>query len=218
MLYQTAAFTGLRRGELVALRWGEVDFENDAIRVFEGYTRNRRGRTKSRKARTVPMVQEVATLLSGLRERGHHAGRTDLVFVNEEGGHIDASALRRRYVAAREEAGIRPLRSTIWATSSGRWRSTAPRSSRSRHGWATPTSRPRCATCTTRAMPTTPNCYPAHSNPRLRHHRSQVRRLESPCRLATFAFRTALGASPTRADDPPEHEISSPARRSSPQP
>ena len=110
VLYQTAAFTGLRRGELVALRWGEVDFENHAIRVFEGYTRNRRGRTKSRKARTVPMVQEVATLLAGLRERGRHAGRTDLVFVNEEGGHVDASSLRRRYVAAREEAGIRPLR------------------------------------------------------------------------------------------------------------
>ncbi len=110
MLYQTAAFTGLRLGELVALRWGEVDFENHAIRVFEGYTRNRRGRTKSRKTRTVPMVQEVATLLASLRERGHHAGRTDLVFVNEQGGHIDASALRRRYVAARDEAGIRPLR------------------------------------------------------------------------------------------------------------
>jgi integrase len=110
VLYQTAAFTGLRRGELVALRWGEVDFENHAIRVFEGYTRNRRGRTKSRKARTVPMVQEVATLLASLRERSHHVGRADLVFVNEEGGHVDASALRRRYIAAREEAGIRPLR------------------------------------------------------------------------------------------------------------
>lgn len=110
VLYQTAALTGLRRGELVALRWGEVDFENHAIRVFEGYTRNRRGSTKSRKARTVPMVQEVATLLVGLRERGHHVGRADLVFVNEEGGHIDASALRRRYIAAREKVGIRPLR------------------------------------------------------------------------------------------------------------
>jgi integrase len=87
-----------------------VDFENQAIRVFEGYTRKRSGRTKSRKARTVPMVQEVAELLKGLHDRGHHAGRGDLAFVSEDGGHIDASALRRRYIAARDEAGIRPLR------------------------------------------------------------------------------------------------------------
>jgi integrase len=110
VLFQTAAFTGLRRGELLALRWGEVDFENQAIRVFEGYTRKRSGHTKSRKARTVPMVQEVAELLKGLHDRGHHAGRGDLVFVSEDGGHIDASALRRRYIAARDKAGIRPLR------------------------------------------------------------------------------------------------------------
>jgi integrase len=110
VLFQTAAFTGLRRGELLALRWGEVDFENHAIRVIEGYTRKRRGRTKSRKARTVPMVQEVAKLLQGLQTRGHHAERGDLVFVSESGGHVDASALRRRYIAARNEAGIRPLR------------------------------------------------------------------------------------------------------------
>jgi len=28
-LYLTAAFTGLRLGELLALRWGAVDFEAD---------------------------------------------------------------------------------------------------------------------------------------------------------------------------------------------
>jgi len=109
-LFQVAAFTGLRRGELLALRWGEVDFENHAVRVFEGYTRKRRGRTKSRKARTVPMVDEVAELLKGLRKRGHHLGRADLMFVGADGGHVDASALRRRYIAARDAAGIRPLR------------------------------------------------------------------------------------------------------------
>jgi hypothetical protein len=51
---------------------GEGDFENQAIRVFEGYTHKCRGRTKSRKARTVPMVHEGAKLLKGLRGRGHH--------------------------------------------------------------------------------------------------------------------------------------------------
>jgi integrase len=32
-IYLTAAYTGLRRGELIALCWREVDFANNVIRV-----------------------------------------------------------------------------------------------------------------------------------------------------------------------------------------
>jgi len=109
-LYLTAAFTGLRRGELVALRWGEVDFQNHVIRVIEGYSRNRRGRPKSRRSRSVPMVAEVARALTELKGREHFTGRDDLVFCAEDGGHIDGSALRRRFVLGRQAAGLRPLR------------------------------------------------------------------------------------------------------------
>jgi integrase len=37
-LYPTAAFTGLRQGELIALRWRDVDFAGSAIRVRASYT------------------------------------------------------------------------------------------------------------------------------------------------------------------------------------
>jgi integrase len=66
--FLTAAFTGLRRGELVALRWRYVDFENQSIRVYEGYTLEL-GRTKSRRSRTVPMVDEVREALVKLLDR-----------------------------------------------------------------------------------------------------------------------------------------------------
>jgi integrase len=109
-LYLTAGFTGLRRGELVALRWGEVDFANHVIRVVEGYSRSRRGRPKSRRSRSVPMVADVAKVLIELKGRERFTGRDDLVFAAEDGSHIDGSALRRRFVIARVAAGLRPLR------------------------------------------------------------------------------------------------------------
>lgn len=37
-IYLTAAFTGLRQGELIALRWRDVDFAGSAIRVRASYT------------------------------------------------------------------------------------------------------------------------------------------------------------------------------------
>jgi integrase len=108
-VFLTAAFTGLRRGELVALRWRDVDFENQSIRVYEGYTRQL-GRPKSRRSRTVPMVDEVAVVLRTLLARGSHTDPHDLVFPGEGGGIADPSALRRRYMAAVRRAGLPALR------------------------------------------------------------------------------------------------------------
>jgi len=108
-VFMTAAFTGLRRGELVALRWRDVDFDNQSIRVYEGYTRELRGPT-SRRSRTVPMVEEVAAVVTRLRERTKFTGPNDFVFPGESGEIADPSALRRRFAAAVNRAGLPPLR------------------------------------------------------------------------------------------------------------
>ncbi len=109
-IYLTAAFSGLRRGELLALLWDDVDFENQSIRVWETVTRRERGRPKSRKSRTVPMVAEVAQTLKALRQRDVHVGAKNPVFANEAGEPIDGSALRRRYLDDLDRAGLRYLR------------------------------------------------------------------------------------------------------------
>lgn len=109
-IYLTAALSGLRRGELLALRWEDVDFEQSSIRVFEGYSANKVGKTKSRKSRVVPMVDEIADTLSELKSREAYTTKQDLVFVNREGTHLDGSALRRRYLAALDAADLRRLR------------------------------------------------------------------------------------------------------------
>ena len=78
--------------------------------LFEGYSAKRTGKPKSRKSRTVPMVDEIAESLRDLKTRDVHTDKNDLVFVSREGTHVDGSALRRRYLATLEAAGLRQLR------------------------------------------------------------------------------------------------------------
>lgn len=110
-IYLTAAFTGMRLGELLALRVRDVDFEAEAIRILGSLDlREGVGSTKSGKGRTVPMVPEVAKVLAQQLGRDHFTNRDDPVFPNEAGGHLDGSALRRRYKDAQTRAKLRPLR------------------------------------------------------------------------------------------------------------
>jgi len=108
-LYLTAAFTGLRRGELLALRWRDVDFTGSVLRVRASYAAGAVTSPKSGKVRSVPLAPEVAQALARLGDRGLFTSEDDLVFVGEAGGFLDGSALRRRYTAALKRAALRPL-------------------------------------------------------------------------------------------------------------
>jgi len=109
-VFLTAAFTGLRRGELVALRWREVDFARQTIRVSASYANGELTLPKSGKGRSVPLAPPVAVVLARLGQRERWTDPDDLVFVGAGGSYLDASALRRRYVVAQRAAGLRPLR------------------------------------------------------------------------------------------------------------
>jgi integrase len=111
-LYLTAAMSGLRQGELVALRWEDVDWRANRIRVRRNYTRQRFGTPKSRRSsRSVPMIERVGREL----ERHHRAsafqGDEDLVFPHPQTGHpLDASKIRKRFREALERVGLRSIR------------------------------------------------------------------------------------------------------------
>jgi integrase len=108
-IYLAAAMTGLRRGELVALRWRDVDFPGQAIRVRANYSYGELVTPKSGKIRSVPMVPDVAQALARLGQREMFTGDEDPVFASAVGRHLDASALRRRYMIAQQRARLRPL-------------------------------------------------------------------------------------------------------------
>jgi len=83
-IYLTAAFTGLRRGELLALRWRDVDFPGSLIRVRASYAAGALTSPKSGKVRSVPMAPDVAAALASLGQRGSFTTDDDLVFLAED--------------------------------------------------------------------------------------------------------------------------------------
>ena len=109
-LFIVAAFTGLRMGELLALRWRHVDFAAAKLLVEGSWSAGRLTTPKSRKWRAVPLADQPAAVLAQLSERDRFTGRDDLVFANPVGGYLDGSALRRRFRRAQKAAGLRPLR------------------------------------------------------------------------------------------------------------
>ncbi len=111
-LYLTAAMTGLRQGELIALRWKDVDWKAGLIRVRRNYTRGRFGTPKTkRSSRAVPMPGRVATELKQHLKCSNYTGAQDLVFCHPEtGAPFDASKMRKRFKVALKAAGVRSIR------------------------------------------------------------------------------------------------------------
>lgn len=109
-IFLTAALTGLRMGELLALHWRDVDFAGSLLRVRASYAGGALTTPKSGKVRSVPLAPDVAQALAGLAARELFTAEDDLVFPGETGEFLDGSALRRRYKAALKRAGLRPLR------------------------------------------------------------------------------------------------------------
>jgi integrase len=107
-LYLTAAMTGLRQGELLGLRWRDVDFEARKLRVVSPFVRGEFGDPKSAgSGRSVPMAERVAIALRELRERSYYAHGRDLVFCHPETGKpLDRSKLVRRFKQALARAEV----------------------------------------------------------------------------------------------------------------
>ncbi len=110
VLYLTAAFTGLRLGELLALRWEDVDFAAATIRVRRTWGNGVEGTPKSGRGRAVPMMDEVAQALTRQSHRARFVGQQDLVFCDPIGRHLGYKSLSERYKDALATAGLRQLR------------------------------------------------------------------------------------------------------------
>jgi len=109
-LLRVAAYTGLRRGELVALRWRDVRWAESVLVVERALSGTVEGTTKSRRARFVPLGEQALAALDHLSRRANFTSADDYVFAGVAGDRLDPSAVRRRYLAARDAAALPPLR------------------------------------------------------------------------------------------------------------
>jgi integrase len=108
VLYLTAAMSGLRLGELIALRWLDVGWSVAQIRVRQGYSRNTWGTPKTlSSSRAVPLADRLAGELDRHFQASAFQGDGDLVFAHPVlGTPLDASKLRKRFYAAMRRAGM----------------------------------------------------------------------------------------------------------------
>lgn len=124
-LFLLAVRAGLRRGELVALQWQDLEFgqgdgdPNRFILVQHNYVRREHTNTKSKKTRRVDMSRELRRTLLSLRDARLVAlGLTDStaigqdpVFPSQDGSILDPDNLYHRYfVPVLKESGIRKIR------------------------------------------------------------------------------------------------------------
>jgi integrase len=112
VLYLAAAMTGMRQGELLALRWGDVDWPARRIRVRRNLVRGEFGTPKSkRSSRSVPLADVLGGALDRHYQTTAHQDDSDLVFAHPHTGNpIDRSKLLKRYKAALKRAGVRDVR------------------------------------------------------------------------------------------------------------
>jgi integrase len=109
-IWATALYAGLRRGELMALRWEDVDLAAGLIRVERAY--DDKGRVeiepKSRAGRrTVPIVGVLRDVLTDHKAR--QCPRHGIVFGSSEGTPFQPSSVWRRARAAWKRASLEPI-------------------------------------------------------------------------------------------------------------
>jgi len=89
-------YTGLRRGEALALRWEDIDIPNSIIRVHSAVQRTEKGErisetTKGKAERIIPISDDLKNLLNSIPRKG------DFVISDESGKRMTLSTFRYRY-------------------------------------------------------------------------------------------------------------------------
>ena len=107
-LLSVLAYSGLRLGEGLGLRWRDIDFENFCIRVERTYGQYGWGTPKTKTSRrAVPLSPTLVAILEEYWRGCRNATPDDVVFSHDGKTPLDPSNVRRDFNTALEEADIR---------------------------------------------------------------------------------------------------------------
>jgi len=112
-LFTVMSRIGHRRGEIVAIRWRDVDFDGQQVHVRRNYVEGQVDTPKDHEIRTVPLQADAAEILARRSLREHFTGPDDLVFATVTGEYMNPDNLSKRFTEAKAAAGLGPLRGTL---------------------------------------------------------------------------------------------------------
>ncbi|MBN1189572.1 MAG: site-specific integrase [Dehalococcoidales bacterium] len=122
--YFLAIYTGMRRSELLALRWSDIDFLYCQLYVSRGMHRLKNGRyiftepKTERSRRTIALSPSVILVLKDYREKRERKYReldlsfddSELIFQRSDGSPIRPNTVTRAWNDVIKKAGVKPVR------------------------------------------------------------------------------------------------------------
>jgi integrase len=119
-IYYLAITTGMRRGEILGLKWQDIDFEQGVINIQRSWTTTGKEAiltdTKTNfSARSINISKNVIEILKAHRKKQEEhlkllGIKTDFVFVNRNGNLIRHNNLWRSFKTMQEKAGVPLIR------------------------------------------------------------------------------------------------------------
>lgn len=108
--------TGMRIGEMQALKWSDIDFDNRQIEVKRSYRKGRMTDTKNHKRRQVDMTLHLTETLRAFRTSQKRAALkkgcpvSEFVFAGTRGELLNRTTFKNALNRCTENAGLRQIR------------------------------------------------------------------------------------------------------------
>jgi integrase len=105
-LFTVMSRIGLRRGEMVALRWQDVDLGRQQVHVRRNYVEGVETSPKDHEKRAVPLPPSTGEVLLRVAITSDYRDPDDLVFPREDGSHLSPDNLSKRFTEAKNAAKL----------------------------------------------------------------------------------------------------------------
>jgi len=97
VMFMTAVLTGMRQGEILGLKWSDIDWINRQIRVRRTYNHGRFYEPKSKASkRKIDLAPQLVKAIREWRLASHFKAEDDLVFPNPEGNPQNHTRMLRK--------------------------------------------------------------------------------------------------------------------------